>query len=188
VEVQRSSSRPPWKVRAYCRTGQSQRRDVQYACSVHMYQCINELWLYNSSNFALHYITTKFLSKHCIKQPSTFHFDLSLKFSQREVHDFSGEMQKISEEVQYDLRGGAHCAPFHTSLQNPAMVKSWTLGASIRSEGYKLQTCMCIDATNLQFCKTQQHIVLSLFCDYVYNWLRNWRMPISFLYSNWMRC
>jgi hypothetical protein len=27
-EVQRSSSRPPWKVRAYFRTGQSQRCDV----------------------------------------------------------------------------------------------------------------------------------------------------------------
>jgi hypothetical protein len=42
-EVQQSGSRPPWKVRAQSlRTGQSQR-DVQYACSVHMYQCINEL-------------------------------------------------------------------------------------------------------------------------------------------------
>ena len=27
-EVQRSSSRPPWKARAYCRLDQSQRRDV----------------------------------------------------------------------------------------------------------------------------------------------------------------
>jgi hypothetical protein len=32
---------------------------------------------------------------------SNFHFDLSLKLSQGEVHDFSGE-------VQNDLRGGAH--------------------------------------------------------------------------------
>jgi hypothetical protein len=32
---------------------------------------------------------------------SNFHFDISLKFSQGEVHDFSGE-------VQNDLRGGAH--------------------------------------------------------------------------------
>jgi hypothetical protein len=35
------------------------------------------------------------------EQPSNFHFDLSLKLSQGEVHDFSGE-------VQNDLRGGAH--------------------------------------------------------------------------------
>jgi hypothetical protein len=42
-EVQRSSSRPPWKVKAYCRTGQNQRRDVCMYCTVHMYQCINEL-------------------------------------------------------------------------------------------------------------------------------------------------
>jgi hypothetical protein len=94
-------------------------------------------------------LTTKFLSKHCIKrilvtemngyhalfqfyrktflrsldpkQPKTsnFHFDLSLKLSQGEVHDFSREVQKI-------LRGGAkrsqgRCAPPHTSPQNPPM-------------------------------------------------------------------
>jgi hypothetical protein len=82
-------------------------------------------------------IATKFLSKHCInrvlgtemngyhcfhftektflrsvdpKQPkmSNIHFDLSLKLSQGEVHDFSGEVQKFSGEVQNDLRGGAH--------------------------------------------------------------------------------
>jgi hypothetical protein len=35
------------------------------------------------------------------KQPSNFHFNLSLKLSQGEVHDISGE-------VQNDLRGGAH--------------------------------------------------------------------------------
>jgi hypothetical protein len=34
---------------------QSRSRNIAYACSVHMYQCISELWLYNSSNFALHY-------------------------------------------------------------------------------------------------------------------------------------
>jgi hypothetical protein len=39
---------------------------------------------------------------------SNFHFDLSLKLSQGEVHDFSGEVQKFSGEVQNDLRGGAH--------------------------------------------------------------------------------
>jgi hypothetical protein len=83
-------------------------------------------------------IATKFLSKHCIKrvldtemngyhcfnfaektflrhevyvepkQPSHFHFVPSLKLSQREVHDLSGEVQKFSGEVQNDLRGGAH--------------------------------------------------------------------------------
>jgi hypothetical protein len=36
--------------------------------TVHMYQCIYKLWLHDSSNFALHYITTKLLSKHCIKR------------------------------------------------------------------------------------------------------------------------
>ena len=46
---------------------------------------------------------------------SNFHFDLSLKLSQGEVHDFSGEVhdfsgevQKFSGEVQNDLRGSAH--------------------------------------------------------------------------------
>jgi hypothetical protein len=39
---------------------------------------------------------------------SNFHFDLSLKLSQEEVHDFSGKMQKFSGEVQNDLRGGGH--------------------------------------------------------------------------------
>jgi hypothetical protein len=82
-------------------------------------------------------ITAKFLSKYCIrrildtemnwlslfqfyrktflqsvdpKQPkkSNFHFDVSLKLSQGDVHDFSGEVQKFSGEVQNDLRGGAH--------------------------------------------------------------------------------
>ena len=44
------------------------------------------------------------------KQPkkSNFHFDVSLKLSQGDVHDFSGEVQKFSGEVQNDLRGGAH--------------------------------------------------------------------------------
>jgi hypothetical protein len=51
---------------------------------------------------------------------SNFHFDLSLKLSQGEVHDFSGEVQKFSGEVQNDLRGRP--TPPHTSLQNPAML------------------------------------------------------------------
>jgi hypothetical protein len=39
---------------------------------------------------------------------SNFYFDLSLKLSQGEVHDFSGQVQKFSGEVQNYLRGGAH--------------------------------------------------------------------------------
>ena len=38
--------------------------NMTYACSVLMYQCINELTVYNSLNFALHYNATKFISKH----------------------------------------------------------------------------------------------------------------------------
>jgi hypothetical protein len=96
-------------------------------------------------------ITTKFLSKHCIKrlslfqfyrkktflqsvdpkQPSNFHFDLSLKLSQGEVHDFSGEVQKLSGEVQNDLRGGAHLPT--PPLKIPPWLGSYpgTISASI---------------------------------------------------------
>ena len=44
------------------------------------------------------------------KQPkkSNVHFDLSLKLSQVKEHDFSGEVQKLSGEVQNDLKGSAH--------------------------------------------------------------------------------
>jgi hypothetical protein len=34
---------------------------------------------------------------------STFDFDLSLKLSQGQVHDVSGEVQKFSGEAQNDL-------------------------------------------------------------------------------------
>jgi hypothetical protein len=51
---------------------------------------------------------------------SNFHSDLSMKLSQREVHDFSGEVQKFSGEVQNDLRGGVHL-PGHTSPQDLAI-------------------------------------------------------------------
>ena len=72
-------------------------------------------------------ISTKFLSKHCIKRVldtemngyhyfnftektflQTVDFDPSLKLSQGEAHDFSGQVQKFSGEVQNDLREGAH--------------------------------------------------------------------------------
>jgi hypothetical protein len=54
---------------------------------------------------------------------SGFHFDLSLKLSQGEVHDFSGEAQRRCKIH----RGGAkrsqgRCAPPYTSSQNPTMV------------------------------------------------------------------
>ena len=55
---------------------------------------------------------------------SKFHFDLSLKFSQGEVHEFSGEVQKFSRDVQNDLRRGQRCAPPHTFPQNAAMPKA----------------------------------------------------------------
>ena len=65
---------------------------------------------------------------------SNFHFDLSLKLSQGEVHDFSGE-------VQNDLRGGAHppqnptvditdiSTPqiFKNSILRKLLYKEWTI-------------------------------------------------------------
>jgi hypothetical protein len=44
---------------------------------------------------------------------------------QGEVHDFSEEVQKISEEVQNNLRGSAHCTPPHTSPENPALLLTY---------------------------------------------------------------
>jgi hypothetical protein len=96
-------------------------------------------------------IAAKFLSKHCIKRVldtemigyhcfsfteklsfevstlsnqkmSNFHFDLSLKLSQGDVDDFSGQVQKFSGEVQNDLRGGAHLP----SKSGHAMLKGET--------------------------------------------------------------
>jgi hypothetical protein len=49
-----------------------------------------------------------FLTKYIPYSTINFHFDLSLKVSKWEVHNFSGEVQKFSGEVQNDLRGGAH--------------------------------------------------------------------------------
>jgi hypothetical protein len=45
------------------------------------------------------------------KQPSNFHFDLSLKLSQGEVHDFSGEVQKFSggcKTISGEVRTSPH--------------------------------------------------------------------------------
>ena len=39
---------------------------------------------------------------------SIFHFDISVNFLDGKMHDVSGDVQKISGEVQNDLRGGAH--------------------------------------------------------------------------------
>ena len=48
------------------------------------------------------------LSTEYRRKKPNFHFDLSLKFSQGEVHDFSGEVQKFSGEMQNNLWGGTH--------------------------------------------------------------------------------
>ena len=42
---------------------------------------------------------TTFLRSVDAEQPSNFHFNISLELSQGEVHDFSGEVQKLSGEV-----------------------------------------------------------------------------------------
>jgi hypothetical protein len=100
-----------------------------------MYQCINELWLYNYSfiqlpllqsffqNIALKgYLTQRWIGYRSLfnftektflqsvdhKQPKNVKFDLSFKLSQGEVHDFSGEVQKFAGEVQKNLIGGEH--------------------------------------------------------------------------------
>ena len=67
----------PWNVRSRAQNVSPPPPKVNYvtyACIVHnviMYQWIYiyELYdcMYDSSIFTLHYITTKFLSKHCIK-------------------------------------------------------------------------------------------------------------------------
>ena len=92
-------------------------------------------------------IAAKFLSKHCIKRVlgtemigyhcfsfteklsfkvstlsnqkmSNFHFDLSLKLSQGEVDDFSGEVQNSQGRCK-TISGEVHTSP-----QNPAMLCS----------------------------------------------------------------
>jgi hypothetical protein len=114
-----------------------------------MYQCINELWLYNYSfiqlpllqsffqNIALKgYLTQKwiglslfnftektFLQSVDNKQPKNVKFDLSLKLSQGEpVHNFSGEVQKFAGGAK---QSQGRWAPPHTSPQNPAMRQCW---------------------------------------------------------------
>ena len=69
---------------------------------------------------------------------SNFHFDLSLKLSQGEVHDFSGKVQKFSGEVRNDLGGGAHLSTpplkirpwfnHHFNMQKVGMVKKTEYG------------------------------------------------------------
>ena len=126
------------------KTGQSQRRDVLYACGISVlmnYDCTTHLILPFIT------ITTKFLSKHCIKRVfdtemngyhcfnfteklsyevqtlsnqkmSNFHFDLSLKLSQGEVYDFSGEVARCKNSQG---RCKTTSGEVRTSFQNPAM-------------------------------------------------------------------
>ena len=58
-EVQRSSLRPPWRDKV---------NDVTYACSVHMYQCINDYDCTTRPILPFITIVTKFLLKHCVKR------------------------------------------------------------------------------------------------------------------------
>jgi hypothetical protein len=73
---------------------------------------------------------------------SNFHFDLSLKLPQGEVHDFSGE-------VQNDLRGERHTSP-----QNPAMPR-------LNSQSLKIEL----------FCFCEEFKVLFKVLFYLINWL-----------------
>jgi hypothetical protein len=124
---------------------------VMYACSVHMYQCINELWVYNSSNFCpslqlqqrffqnialkgylkigmngyhCFNFTENFLTK-CVdpKQPKHVKFSL---WSIIETFPRGGAW--LFRGGAKILRGGAkrsrgRCAPRHTSPQNLAMLR-----------------------------------------------------------------
>jgi hypothetical protein len=80
-------------------------------CTIHIYQCIYEIWLCN--NFALHYITTNFILKHCIKgfltqrwmaitthnNLSNVHFDYHLNFPKRRCMTFQERCKTISGEM-----------------------------------------------------------------------------------------
>jgi hypothetical protein len=60
-EVQRSSSQPPWKVRAYCRTGQYQRGEV----------CIEKIKVYRGHlNLAKHRLYVCFKGSWILKNES----------------------------------------------------------------------------------------------------------------------
>jgi hypothetical protein len=66
---------------------------------------------------------------------SNFHFDLSLKLSQGEVHDFSGKVQKFSGEVQNDVWGRcAHLQSGHTLYKFMIIIKAYELS---ENDGYE---------------------------------------------------
>jgi hypothetical protein len=101
------------------------------------YEAVYELRLYDPFNIALHYITTKFISKYSIKRAldtemmnsyqlfkcrlyatyKNFTLIYHLNFLKGRCMT-SEEVQKISGEVQNDLRGGA-------DLPTPPL-KIWT--------------------------------------------------------------
>jgi hypothetical protein len=63
---------------------------------------------------------------------SNFHFDLSLKLSQEEVHDISGEVQKFVGEVRISLHlpsksGHAFCSNTGPVMYDPywRTAKNW---------------------------------------------------------------
>jgi hypothetical protein len=61
---------------------------------------------------------------------SNFHFDISLKLSQGEVHDVSEEVQKAKGRCK-TISGEVRTS--HTSPQNPAMYNSFTMYNHVQS-------------------------------------------------------
>jgi hypothetical protein len=68
---------------------------------------------------------------------SNFHFDLSLRLCQGEVHDFSGEVQQFSGEVRNDLSGGAHLPSKIESSANTTATTTWssTIALILKDKG-----------------------------------------------------
>jgi hypothetical protein len=97
------------------------------------YQCINELWLYNSSNFAVHYNYYNFFSKHCIKrvldiEMNSYHVVFLRSVDPKQPKNVKFSLRSIIETSPRGgawlfrggakiLRGGAkrfgRCAPLH---------------------------------------------------------------------------
>jgi hypothetical protein len=124
----------------------------QSSSSVHMYQCINELWLYNSSNFALHYnyynvsfknialkgyLTQRWMAiTVSISQKKTFLWSVDPKQSKNVKFSLWSMIETFPRGGAWHFRRGAtilrgggkrsqgRCAP---SPQNPAMKLSYIL-------------------------------------------------------------